>query len=155
MKKLVLIAALAAITSTSFAQVVQMRPVQEQARVLGVSPILQDQCSQRQVAVEGAQQGPNIGGAIVGGVLGGVLGNQFGKGNGKTAMAALGAVGGAAAGSTIGSGPQTQTVQECQQVVVGYNVTYDFHGTQLTARRQQQPYGDTIPVYVTTSVQPM
>jgi len=155
MKKFVIIATLAAITSTSYAQVIPMRPYMEQARITGVAPVYANQCTQRQVQVDGGPQAPNIGGAIVGGILGGVLGNQFGKGNGKTALAATGAVLGAAAGSQAGNGPQTQVVQDCQQMIVGYDVHFDFHGSQLVVRRPQQPYGDSIQVQVNTSVQAM
>jgi uncharacterized protein YcfJ len=104
------------------------------------------------------------GGAIIGGVAGGLLGNQVGKGHGKEAATAAGAVIGAITGDRIAnSQPQAyvnqqrevrscQTINEVQQQLTGYRVTYEYHGQQYTTLTREQP-GRTMPVRV--SVTPM
>jgi uncharacterized protein YcfJ len=104
------------------------------------------------------------GGAIVGGVAGGILGNQVGKGHGKEAATAVGAVIGALTGDRIAnSQPQDyayqprevrscQTVNDVQQRLTGYRVTYEYRGQEYTTVTREQP-GRTLPVRV--SITPM
>lgn len=94
----------------------------------------------------------NYGGAVIGGVAGAVLGNQLGKGHGREATTALGAVVGAFTGdhmSNRGRGDRyeqvprqvqtCQTVNEVQQRLTGYQVTYEYRGQEYTALLPQDP----------------
>ena len=102
------------------------------------------------------------GGAIIGGVAGGLLGNQVGKGHGKEAATAAGAVIGAITGDRIANNqPQgyayqprevrsCQTVNDVQQRLTGYRVTYEYRGQAPPSREQP---GRTLPVRV--SITPM
>lgn len=110
---------------------------------------------------------------LLGAVIGGALGNQVGGGDGRTAATIVGAVLGAAIGNdsqrrSYGSdhygyqraGYGGGTIERCQTVadrggyddrVVGYNVTYQYHGQVLHTRSNAHP-GDRIRVRV--DVQP-
>lgn len=94
----------------------------------------------------------NYGGAIVGGLAGAVVGNQVGNGHGREAATALGAVVGAFTGDRIarrGHGDRyeqvprqvqtCQTVNEVQQRLTGYRVTYDYRGQEYTALLPEHP----------------
>ncbi len=94
----------------------------------------------------------NYGGAVIGGVAGAVLGNQVGNGHGREAATALGAVVGAFTGdhmSNRGRGDRyeqvprqvqtCQTVNEVQQRLTGYQVTYEYRGQQYTALMPHDP----------------
>jgi uncharacterized protein YcfJ len=106
--------------------------------------------------------GGGYGGAIVGGVAGGLLGNQVGKGHGREAATAAGAVIGAIAGDRIAnSQPQAyvnqprevrscRTVNDVQQRLTGYRVTYEYHGQEYTTVMRDQP-GRTLPVRVSVT----
>ena len=106
----------------------------------------------------------SYGGAIVGGVAGGILGNQVGKGHGKEAATAVGAVIGALTGDRIANSQQQdyayqprevrscQTVNDVQQRLTGYRVTYEYRGQEYTTVTREQP-GRTLPVRV--SITPM
>jgi uncharacterized protein YcfJ len=106
--------------------------------------------------------GGGYGGAIVGGVAGGLLGNQVGKGHGREAATAAGAVIGAIAGDRIAnSQPQAyvnqprevrscRTVNDVQQRLTGYRVTYEYHGQEYTTVTRDQP-GRTLPVRVSVT----
>ncbi|MFO1191598.1 MAG: glycine zipper 2TM domain-containing protein [Rhodoferax sp.] len=107
------------------------------------------------------------GGAVVGGLAGALVGNQMGQGHGREAATALGAVIGAFAGDRVtqrdrhGERYETlpprqvqtcQTVNEVQQRVTGYQVTYDYRGQQFSTVLPQDP-GPTLQVRV--SVDPV
>jgi uncharacterized protein YcfJ len=106
--------------------------------------------------------GGGYGGAIIGGVAGGLLGNQVGKGHGKEAATAAGAVIGAITGDRIANNqPQAyvnqprevrscRTVNDVQQRVNGYRVTYEYHGQEYTTVMRDQP-GRTLPVRVSVT----
>jgi uncharacterized protein YcfJ len=109
---------------------------------------------------------PHYGGVIIGGVAGGILGNQVGKGTGRDAATAIGAVVGALAGDSLARGnarpqqvesvprqvTQCQTVNEVQNRVAGYRVTYDYRGQIYTTMMREQP-GPNLQVRV--SVDPV
>ncbi len=96
--------------------------------------------------------GQNYGGAVVGGVAGALLGNQVGKGHGREAATAVGAVIGAFAGDRVANnGYQEQyqvvprevtscrTVNEVQNRIAGYRVTYDYRGQLYTTLMRDDP----------------
>lgn len=105
----------------------------------------------------------SYGGAIIGGVAGAVLGNQIGKGHGREAATAVGAIAGAVTGDRIDNangggavvGYQQQprevttcrTVNEVQNRLTGYRVTYEYRGRQSTVLMRRDP-GPTLPVEV-------
>ncbi len=105
-----------------------------------------------------------VAGAVIGGVAGGILGHQVGRGNGNTAATAAGAIVGAIAGNSIQNNNQPQqyvqapprevqscrTVTEQQQRLVGYRVTYEYHGNQYTTVTREQP-GQSLPVRVSVT----
>ncbi|MES2937181.1 MAG: glycine zipper 2TM domain-containing protein [Pseudomonadota bacterium] len=149
----------------------------DSARVRSVEPqyesvqIPRNECTSQWVndpqPVVAAPRG--YGGAIIGGVAGAVLGNQVGKGHGREAATAAGAIAGAVAGDRIGNansnngavvGYQQQqrevttcrTVNEVQNRLTGYRVTYEYRGHVSTTLMRSEP-GATVPVQV--SVMPL
>jgi uncharacterized protein YcfJ len=142
----------------------------DRARVQNVEPqyesvqIPRQECSNQLVTEQRpVGGGTSYGGAIVGGVAGGLLGNQVGKGHGREAATAAGAVIGALTGDRLANGGQPQqveqvqrevrtcrTVNDVQQRVTGYRVTYDYHGQQYTTVLREQP-GQTLPVRVSVT----
>lgn len=111
------------------------------------------ECS-RQVVTEVRQvaPAPQYGGAIVGGIAGALVGNQVGRGHGREAGTALGAVVGAFAGDRIANRDRVdqyqtvprevttcQTVNDVQQRLTGYQVSYEYRGQQFTALLPQNP----------------
>ena len=166
MKRVALLALLATGAVASQAQ-----SFVDRARVQQVEPqyetvqIPRQECTSQIVNEAQPVAGSNgYGGAIVGGVAGGLLGNQVGKGHGREAATAAGAVIGAIAGDRISnSQPQAyvnqprevrscRTVNDVQQRLTGYRVTYEYHGQPYTTVMREQP-GRTVPVRV--SVQPL
>jgi uncharacterized protein YcfJ len=105
----------------------------------------------------------NAGGAILGAVVGGLVGSTVGKGNGKVAAAAVGAATGAVIGDRWndrdGSYTTTHTrpVETCRMVdnyrqqIVGYAVTYRYHGRDFTTRLPYDP-GEWLNLNVSFSV---
>jgi uncharacterized protein YcfJ len=75
----------------------------------------------------------------------------MGQGRGRTAATVIGAVGGAVAGNVVSNNlptaPDCQLVAEPQQVMVGYDVTYDFSGQKGHVRMPVKP-GPSIVVEV-------
>jgi uncharacterized protein YcfJ len=103
-------------------------------------------------------------GAIVGGIAGGVIGHQIGSGRGNAVATGVGAVAGAVIGDKVdpnggvfsgnaNAGPREQVVQRCrtvdnwQEVVRGYNVTYRYSGRDVTIRMPYDP-GENVRVGV-------
>ena len=116
----------------------------------------QQQCSEQQVLVQPRTSG---GGALLGALVGGVVGHQVGGGFGRAAATGLGAV----AGSVIGDRTEaantpaaTVPVQNCQTLtsyenrVIGYDVTYEYHGQRYLTRVAQDP-GPRIALNVTVA----
>ncbi len=107
----------------------------------------------------------NYGGAVLGGVAGAVVGNQLGNGHGREAATAVGAVVGAFTGDRVANrgrhdryedAPRQvqscQTVNEVQQRLTGYQVTYEYRGQEFTALLPENP-GRHLQVQV--SVEPV
>lgn len=96
-------------------------------------------------------------GTILGGIVGGVVGNQFGEGKGKDAMTVAGALLGASLAheATRGGDEIPVTTRRCRVIhddyeerrVIGYRVTYRYHGREYTTRMPHQP-GEWIRVDV-------
>jgi uncharacterized protein YcfJ len=134
------------------------------APVVATTPIYERINTPRQECwnehVTSYQQAPSSGsplGAIVGGIAGGVLGHQIGSGRGNAVATGAGAVAGAVIGDKVdpnggvfgGNGNSTvarnDVVQRCrmvdnwQEVVRGYNVTYRYNGRDTTVRLPYDP----------------
>ncbi|HEY8907645.1 MAG TPA: hypothetical protein VIM63_16590 [Rhodoferax sp.] len=150
MKQLILVAAMAAASSTGFAQ--------EVGRVLSSTPITQQVgmprqvCSTEQVAVAQRKSGA---GAALGAIAGGAIGNAATHGSGQAAATMLGIIGGAMVGDNIeGPNTQLQNVQRCstqtfyENRTVAYNVVYEYAGRQYTVQMPQDP-GPTLQLQVT------
>jgi uncharacterized protein YcfJ len=115
---------------------------------------------------------PAIGpGTVIGAIVGGVIGHQFGSSSGgRDHGAAAGAVIGGLVGNTVDRDaaraaqdapppaavervPVTREVQRCtdvmdsRDVVVGYDVRYEYSGREFRARMPQDP-GPQMPVNV-------
>lgn len=121
--------------------------------VVSAVPAYKTEMIDRQVCGPAAppSETKNVVGSLLGGVVGGVLGNQVGHGRGRTAATVVGAVGGAVAGNAISNnmqtGPDCRMVAEPQQVMVGYDVVYDFSGQKGHVRLPVKP-GASIVVEV-------
>jgi uncharacterized protein YcfJ len=166
MKRSLLLATLAASGAAAFAQpmppaaglppafmdrahVRSAEPQYEQVQIPHQSCTTQTVIEQRPVA-----QGPSVGGTVLGAVVGGLVGNQVGRGHGKEAATAAGAVAGALVGNNIANGQQQQyaqvptQVQNCQQVnevqnrLVGYRVTYEYRGHEYVTVMPNDPGPD-------------
>lgn len=130
----------------------------DNARVDSVEPqyesvrVPRQQCSNQWVSEPRQNSGRNYGGAVLGGIVGGLLGNQVGGGHGREAATAVGAVVGAFTGNNLANRdrwqppePESREVTTCRNVeevqsrLVGYQVTYDYHGQQYTTLMQQKP----------------
>lgn len=169
MKRPLLLAALAATGVAAFAQVPggqlppafidrarvrSAEPQYEQVQIPHQSCTTQTVIEQRPVA-----QSPNVGGTVLGAVVGGLVGNQVGRGHGREAATAAGAVAGALVGNNIAGQQQPQyaqvptQVQNCQQVnevqnrLVGYRVTYEYRGHEYVTVMPNDP-GDDLRVRV-------
>jgi uncharacterized protein YcfJ len=120
--------------------------------VVSSTPAYQTQMREHKVCDKPAPStGTNAVGTILGGVAGGLLGHQVGRGTGRTVATAAGAVGGAVAGNAIANNmeetPSCRMVTDPQQVLVGYDVIYEFSGQRGQVRLPQQP-GSSIVVEV-------
>ena len=95
----------------------------------------------------------NYGGAVVGGLAGALVGNQVGNGHGREAATALGAVIGAFTGDRVGNRDRgderyeqvprqvqtCQTVNDVQQRLTGYQVSYEYRGQQFSTVLPENP----------------
>ena len=92
------------------------------------------------------------GGAIVGAIVGGVVGNQIGGGSGRDIATGVGVITGAVVGDNMQNAPRTQQrctpIQNSRSVVVGYDVTWEYLGRQITERMDRDP-GQYVSVTVT------
>lgn len=154
MKRLALIPLLATAALTLHAETYV-----DNARVRSVQPqyenvtVPRQQCSSQMVNETHRIDAPRqYGGAVIGGVAGALLGNQIGRGHGREAGTALGAVVGAFAGDRIANRDRVdqyetvprevttcQTVNDVQQRLTGYQVSYEYRGQQFTALLPQNP----------------
>jgi len=91
------------------------------------------------------------GGAIVGAIVGGVVGNQIGGGSGRDIATGVGVITGAVVGDNMQNAPRTQQrctpIQNSRSVIVGYDVTCEYLGRQMTHRMDRDP-----EQYVTVTV---
>ena len=166
MKRIALLALLAtgtvAVQAQSFIDRARVQDVQPQYETVQIP---RQECTSQIVNETYPAAQPSAGGyggAIVGGVAGGILGNQVGKGHGREAATAAGAVIGAITGDRISNNqPQgyvtqprevrsCRTVNDVQQRLNGYRVTYEYHGQQYTTVTREQP-GRTMPVRVSVT----
>jgi len=165
MKRLALIPLLATAAVVAHAQ-----PYLDNARVTSVEPqyesvsVPRQQCSNQWVSEPRRDRGRDYGGAVLGGIVGGLIGNQVGGGHGREAATAVGAVVGAFAGNNLANRdrwqqpvPMSREVTTCRDVedvqarLVGYQVTYDYHGQQYSTLMQENP-GRFVPVRVSVDL---
>ena len=165
MKRLALIPLLAAAAVSAHAQTYL-----DNARVSSVEPqyesvsVPRQQCTNQWVSEPRRGGGGDYGGAVLGGIVGGLIGNQVGGGHGREAATAVGAVVGAFTGNNLANRdrwqqpvPMSREVTTCRDVedvqsrLVGYQVTYDYHGQQYTTLMQENP-GRFVPVRVSVDV---
>ena len=103
-------------------------------------------------------------GTLVGALIGGVVGSQIGSGSGRRAATAAGVLIGASAGHEASrdagyvrrgyeSRCDIEQRWESSQEVVGYDVTYRYHGQVYQTRTDRHP-GDSIRVRVTVDTVP-
>jgi uncharacterized protein YcfJ len=149
---------------TDLAQVVASTPVYERVN----QP--RQECRNENVTYqESRPSGGSPLGAILGGIAGGVIGHQIGSGRGNAVATGVGAVAGAVVGDKVdpnggvitgganASTTRDEVVQRCrtvdnwQEVVRGYNVTYRYNGRDATVRL---PYDPGPNVRVAVSVIP-
>ena len=142
----------------------------DQAPVVATAPIHErvnapkQECWNETVTTQPQSSGGSPLGAIVGGIAGGVIGHQIGSGRGNAVATGVGAVAGAVVGDKVdpnggiitgraNAAPQEQVVQRCrmvdnwQDVVRGYDVTYRYNGRDVTIRMPYDP-GPTVQVAV-------
>jgi len=165
MKRLALIPLLASVAVAAHAQ-----SYLDNARVTSVEPqyenvrVPRQECSNQWVSEPRRSAGRDYGGAVLGGIVGGLIGNQVGGGHGREAATAVGAVVGAFTGDNLANRdrwqqpvPAAREVTSCRNVedvqsrLVGYQVSYDYHGQQYTTLMQENP-GRFVPVRVSVDL---
>lgn len=165
MKRLALIPLLATAAFAAHAQTYL-----DNARVSSVEPqyenvsVPRQQCSSQWVSEPRRNGGRDYGGAVLGGIVGGLIGNQVGGGHGREAATAVGAVVGAFTGDNLANRdpwqqpvPMSREVTTCRDVddvrsrLVGYQVTYEYHGQQYTTLMHEKP-GRFVPVRVSVDL---
>ena len=145
--------------AAEFAEVVSATPV-----TVSVS-VPRRVCRDEQQVVQPAPSGA---GAVIGAIVGGVIGHQFGGSSaGRDHGTAAGAIVGGLVGNQVDRDndanatrdvvvervPVTRSVQRCSEiadtrdVVVGYDVRYEYNGHELRARLPYDP-GPQMPVNV-------
>ena len=142
--------ALAAHAETYFDNA-QVRSVQAQYESVAVA---RQECTSQWInEPRRIERSRNYGGAVVGGLAGALVGNQVGNGHGREAATALGAVIGAFTGDRVGNRDRgderyeqvprqvqtCQTVNDVQQRLTGYQVSYDYRGQQFTTVLPENP----------------
>lgn len=133
--------------TTEFAKVLNYSPIQG-------PPIARQVCGPVSVT---RTSGGNPAAAVAGGLVGAAVGSRFGGGNGRVGTTIAGAIGGAMLGEALGSGPVTNTQQQCDTVYeqgppAGYQVTYDFKGRLLTTTTRVPP-GEYLKVHSRVTVE--
>lgn len=129
----------------------------QRARVMEVVPVTRlvrvaiprTVCAQQPVRTRAIRRGDD-GAALVGGIVGGIIGHNIGHGRRGSTVA--GAIVGAAVGQSLTSDRREsyetvtyrsrcveRTRYEMRRTLVGYDVTYRFHGRLYTTRMQHRP----------------
>jgi uncharacterized protein YcfJ len=158
-----LLSATVLFSSAAFAQ-----PAHDWARVVRVEPVVVYQqvpvterfCEVEPVTVVERRRSDDRAAAVLGAIVGGVIGNQFGRGDGRDAATAAGALLGYHAvrdsqrrydrryGGRYVEHRQVcrnETFYRTEERIVGYDVTYRYHGRLYTTRMNHHP-GDRIRV---------
>ncbi len=152
------IAALAALAAqgAGAADFVDIAPVVATAPILEKVNTPRQECWNEQVVTQAPASGGSPLGAIIGGIAGGVVGHQIGSGRGNAVATGIGAVTGAVIGDKVdpnggvfsgnaNAGTREQVVQRCrtvdnwQDVVRGYDVTYRYNGRDVSVRLPYDP----------------
>lgn len=127
---------------------------QEVGRVVSTVPVVQQVAVPRQVcsqAVVATAPQTSGGGGLIGGLAGAGIGSQIGHGTGTAAAMVVGTLAGALIGNSIEAQgaartavvPQCTTQTSYENRTVGYNVTYEYAGSQQTVQLPYDP-GPTI-----------
>lgn len=144
----------------------------DQARVISSYPLFEQVAVPRRVCrhvtvpvhPHSAEASPDLGGAVIGGIAGGLIGSHLGRGDGRVASAAVGALAGTLIGQNLSSRPhghghglerevsRCHTVEEWENRITGYQVTYEYGGRFYTTRVPHDP-GPFLNVRI--SVQPV
>jgi len=135
----------------------------KEAQVVAVKEVMTTVSTPREVCENVAvrRQAPvkdehRVAGTVIGGVAGGLLGSTIGKGSGNTVATVAGAVAGGYAGNQVQKNMQQKdtvttteqrcrTVQDKQQKLLGYDVTYRLNGQDAVVRTSFKP-GATLPL---------
>lgn len=139
-----------------YARVVEARPIYQRI----ATQVPQQSCHYETVAYREPGKSGSYTGAVVGGLIGAAVGHELGH---SKRNKDVGAVAGGLLGATIGhdvsrsrSGTthyrdeqvcHTRYHTEYSQHIVGYDVTYQYHGKYYNTRTSHHP-GDRIPVDV-------
>lgn len=169
LKQLSAAAALLALTSAY--SIVQAADFEDYARVVNVTPQVEQvnmprqDCRTEYETYQRPQERSNSGG-IIGGIAGGLLGSQVGGGNGKIAAAAAGAITGALVGDRMDNngnnsqqGYESRPVRQCRTVdswqtrTNGYAVTYEYNGRTYTSVMPYDP-GSRLRLHVSLTPRP-
>lgn len=144
---------------------------QDRAKVISTTPVYdrinepRRECYTDYQTYEGHsyRNNNNTGGAVLGAIVGGLVGSTVGKGNGKVAAAAVGAATGAVVGDRWNdrgdryTTTETRPVENCRTVdnynqrISGYDVTYRYQGKEFTTRLPYDP-GNWLTLNVSVSV---
>jgi uncharacterized protein YcfJ len=134
-----------------FAEVIDSKPITETYYTS------RQECYDEVVQHQAAVKDPNqVTGTLIGAVLGAVIGKQVGGGDGKKIATVAGAAAGGYAGNKVQKNMQQKdvyttseqrcnTVQDPQQKITGYSVTYRLNGETSTVVMDHKP-GSTIPL---------
>lgn len=155
--------------STLFASAALAQPAHDWARVVRVEPVVvyrqvpvtERFCRTEPVTVVQRRRSDDRAAAVLGAIVGGVIGNQFGRGDGRDAATAAGALLGYHAVRDAqrrhdyyyGGARyiehrdvcRDETFYRTEEQIVGYDVTYRYHGRLYTTRMNHHP-GDRIRV---------
>lgn len=131
-----------------FGRVLNAHPIYRQIAV----DVPRESCHVQTVARE-SRRGDSFGGTVVGGLVGAAIGHELG--NGRGSATAVGGLIGASVGNDAGSRRtvryrdeevcRTQYRTEYEQRIVGYDVSYSYHGRVYQTRTDRHP-GDRIAV---------
>ncbi len=131
-----------------YGRVVAARPIYRQVAV----DVPHESCRVQTVARE-SRSGDSFGGTVVGGLVGAAIGHELG--NGRGSATAVGGLIGASIGNDAGSRRtvryrdeevcRTQYRTEYEQRIIGYDVSYSYHGRIYQTRTDRHP-GDRIAV---------
>ncbi|MDB5812906.1 MAG: hypothetical protein JWM03_1337 [Rhodocyclales bacterium] len=137
----------------SAAQANEFAPVIAKSEILKDVVVPHQVCRSDTVEVQPQRSGA---GAVIGGIAGGVLGHTVGQGGGKTAATVVGAITGAVVGDRVDNrdnAPEARQVERCHTVqdhqdqLVGYRVTYEYAGKRYTTRMARDP-GDRVELQI-------